>query len=172
MPNTFQLISSVTVGAGGAASIDFTSIPATYTDLVVRYSCRSTSTGTALNMYMKLNTSTANFSMRVLGGNGSSAVSYNYSGDDGRALLWTANYDDSTSNTFGNADIYITNYAGSTNKAISTDGVMENNATDARMSMTATLWSNTAAITGVSLFPQAGTLKQYSTAYLYGVKNA
>ena len=30
MANTFELISSVTVGAGGAASIDFTSIPSTY----------------------------------------------------------------------------------------------------------------------------------------------
>jgi hypothetical protein len=35
MANTYTLIaSSVTVGSGGAANIEFTSIPATYTDLV------------------------------------------------------------------------------------------------------------------------------------------
>ena len=45
MANTFQLISSTTVGAGGASSIDFTSIPSTYTDLVIKWSGRLTSTG-------------------------------------------------------------------------------------------------------------------------------
>ena len=39
---TYTLISSVTVGAGGASSIDFTSIPSTYTDLLVKISARST----------------------------------------------------------------------------------------------------------------------------------
>ena len=36
MANTYVAIATVTVGSGGAASIDFTSIPATYTDLVVK----------------------------------------------------------------------------------------------------------------------------------------
>ena len=36
MANTYVLISSSTVGSGGAASIDFSSIPATYTDLVLK----------------------------------------------------------------------------------------------------------------------------------------
>ena len=41
MANTYTLISSVTVGSGGASSIDFTSIPATYTDLCLVWSGRS-----------------------------------------------------------------------------------------------------------------------------------
>ena len=41
MADTYTLISSVTVGAGGASSIDFTSIPATYTDLLVKFSLRT-----------------------------------------------------------------------------------------------------------------------------------
>ena len=40
MANTFVLLASTTVGSGGASSIDFTSIPATYTDLVVKVSGR------------------------------------------------------------------------------------------------------------------------------------
>jgi len=36
----------------------------------------------------------------------------------------------------------------------------------------AVLWSNTAAITSVTLTPYAGSILQYSTIYLYGVKNA
>ena len=42
MPVTYKPIATVTVGAGGAASIDFTSIPGTYTDLLVLISARST----------------------------------------------------------------------------------------------------------------------------------
>ena len=41
MATTYTLISSVTVGSGGAASIEFTSIPSTYTDLVLKLSARS-----------------------------------------------------------------------------------------------------------------------------------
>jgi hypothetical protein len=55
---------------------------------------------------------------------------------------------------------------------MSTDGASENNATDGRVAFNASLWSNTAAITSITLTPQAGSLMQYSTAYLYGVSNA
>jgi hypothetical protein len=40
MANTYTLISSVTVGSGGAANIEFTSIPQTYTDLLYKISGR------------------------------------------------------------------------------------------------------------------------------------
>ena len=38
---TFTKIASATVGSGGASSIEFTSIPSTYTDLVIKLSMRS-----------------------------------------------------------------------------------------------------------------------------------
>jgi hypothetical protein len=37
MATTYEIIASVTVGSGGAANIEFTSIPATYTDLVLKF---------------------------------------------------------------------------------------------------------------------------------------
>ena len=64
MPNTFTLIASSTVGAGGASSIDFTSIPSTYTDLCLKVSARSTATDTNVNMYVKFNGSTSGYSGR------------------------------------------------------------------------------------------------------------
>jgi hypothetical protein len=45
MANTYEIISSVTVGAGGAAYIEFTNIPQTYTDLNLVFSGRNTSSG-------------------------------------------------------------------------------------------------------------------------------
>jgi hypothetical protein len=38
MATTYEAIATVEVGSGGAADIEFTSIPATYTDLVVKVS--------------------------------------------------------------------------------------------------------------------------------------
>ena len=68
---------------------------------------------------------------------------------------------------------YIHNYAGSTNKSVSVDAVGEANATYAEMDLLAGLWSNTDAITSVSIKPNIGSnFVIYSTAYLYGVKNA
>jgi hypothetical protein len=78
MANTFELIESVTVGSGGAANIDFTSIPATFTDLCLKYSTRSTSAGDDyLGQYIKFNTATSSFTYRHLYGTGSAAGSAN-----------------------------------------------------------------------------------------------
>jgi hypothetical protein len=77
-----------------------------------------------------------------------------------------------TSSTFSNDSIYIPNYAGSAYKSYSADGVVENNATGAFATFNAGLWSNTAAITSITLTAGVGSFVQYSNFYLYGVKNA
>ena len=78
-----------------------------------------------------------------------------------------------TSNTFGNSELYIPNYAGSTNKSSSADAVAESNTTTVFAYLNAALWSSTAAITSITLTPDAGgaNFVQYSTATLYGIKN-
>lgn len=163
-----QIGSAVTVGAGGAASIDFTSIPSTYTDLVVKLSGRGTRAATFDFYQIKLNTSTASFTGRYLYGAGSgtpaSGTETNYAG-----TIPAAN---ATASTFGNTEIYIPNYAGSTNKSYSVDSVSENNATAGEAVFYAGLWSNTSAITQITIIAANGNLAQYSTAYLYGVSNA
>lgn len=168
MANTFELISSVTVGSGGAANITFSSIPNTYTDLVLLLTGRFSS-GAGFSL-IDLNGSSANFSNRVLEGTGSSAVSF-VSGNTNYAGALDGSGD--TANTFSSTQYYIPNYAGSTNKSISFEAVMENNGTTAYIDMGALLWSNTAAITSIKLATHTGAnYAQYSTAYLYGVKNA
>lgn len=165
MANTYTLISSVTVGAGGAASIDFTSIPATYTDLVLKVSARSTGVATSLDI--ALNGSTSSFTNKYLQGSGSAASSGSLARYAG---LVTGT--DQTASTFANCEIYIPNYAGNTNKSFSGDAVQENNATTSYAGLVANLWSNTSAITSISLTNTTGNLAQYSTAYLYGIKNS
>jgi len=169
MPSpTMTLIASSTVGSGGAASIDFTSIPSTYTDLCLKVSSRFSSTSGDVGI--KLNTSSASFSRKVLRGNGSTASSTGASDN----YIGGTDISTYTASTFNNMEIYIPNYAGSTNKSISADSVSENNATEGWQFMVASLWSNTAAITGITLYDfSSGTnFVQFSTAYLYGIRNS
>ena len=168
MANTYVKIgSTVTVGAGGAASIDFTSIPATYTDLVLKVSIRSNLTNAFSASSLSFNGNTANYSWRELYGVGNAQGSNN--GTDitkGSAQVTGAS---ATASTFSNNEIYIPNYASGNYKSFSVDGVTENNATSAAAVMYAYLWSNVAAITSITLTANTGSYVQHSTATLYGI---
>ena len=159
-------IQTVTVGSGGAASIDFTSIPGTMTDLMLVMSLRTSDSGTSwTSANLTINGVTTNQTARFLygAGSGSGASSTNTVID-----AWV-NSGNSTANTFNNASIYIPNYAGSTNKSFSVDLVTENNTTTALQIIEAGLWSSSAAITSLSYAPASGSLVQYSSATLYGI---
>ena len=172
MANTFIKIASVTVGAGGASSIDFTSIPSTYTDLVLLTSTRNNASNEAGEQAIQFNNSSSNLSNRVIYGTGSATGSYATT----NAIPAYNNGATSTSNSFNNATYYIPNYAGSTNKSVSSESVFENNATYAAQYIVAGLWSNSAAITSIKLLTSnnatgaSANFVQYSTATLYGIK--
>jgi hypothetical protein len=167
MATTFTKIASVSVGVLGAASIDFTSIPSTYTDLCIKLSARSTSISNDL-MSIQFNSSTSNFTYKILFGQGTSTGSI--SGSTG--LISWVDISTDTANTFGNAEIYIPNYSGSTNKSFSVDAVTENNDAQADKSFAAMLWSDSSAITAVGFTPNSGSFVQYSTATLYGINKS
>jgi len=167
MATTYEAIATVTVGSGGAANIEFTNIPATYTDLKLVYSGRDNRNDTQNGVNISLNGSTSNFTGRQLQGNGSAAASFNIA----RFVSYN-NGANSTANTFANAEIYFPNYASSNYKSFSSDAVEENNATTAFTFLSAGLWSNTAAITSITLTPDSANFVQYSTATLYGIKNS
>jgi hypothetical protein len=170
MPNTYTLIASNTVGSGGVASVTFSSIPATYTDLVIKASCRTTRTGSTLNiLFVTLNTLTTNQTARFLYGDGSAEAS----GTDTSIWGLVASTDAATASTFGNSELTIPNYASANFKSMATDGVSENNGTTAYAIMSAGLWSATAAINSISLASSTGnTIKEFSTFTLYGISNA
>jgi hypothetical protein len=153
------LIASATVGSGGAASIDFSAIPQTYTDLTLVLSARATSTTAAITV--AFNGSSASFTGRNLIGNGTTVTSATTT-----TLIGNACISSNTASTFGNLQLVIPNYAGSTNKVFSVTTVTENNNTTAFQQLFAGLWSNTAAITQVTL--SLANFAEFSTAYLYG----
>lgn len=180
MANTYELIASATAGAGGVTAFDFTSIPSTYTDLVLKWSARQDLGAVAASDFIYINGSQTGYSGRGMEGNGGggSASSFSYTGNFTYANV-EGNGANSTANTFANAEIYIPNYAGSNNKYFSSSGVMEANASTAYVSLWTAVWSNTAAINRITISTSAtnvtgGAQKfvQYSTAYLYGIKNS
>ena len=170
MATTYKLISSVTVGSGGQATIEFTSIPATYTDLVILSSLRTnTSPDSFDGIRMTFNNASANRSTTRLYGSGSgTGTSQNTYLMGSQAS--TAN---TTSNTFGNGLCYIPNYGSSTLKSVSSDKVSENNDTTAITELDNGCWADTSAITSIQLVSEnSANFVQYSTAYLYGISNA
>ena len=172
MANTYTLISSVTVGSGGAANIEFTSIPQTYTDLLLRASLRATTADFEVWATLTLNGTTSGYTSRILYGDGSvvanltetSSSAWNYAG------IMTANT--ATASTFNSQDIYIPNYTGSNQKSVSIDFAYERNATKAVAGFFAGILTSTSAVTSILIKPNANNFVQHSTAYLYGISNA
>lgn len=172
MANTYKAIATVTVGAGGAANIEFTSIPSTYTDLILKLSSRSSEDSTITKFQFNNDTSTANYSQRRIYGAGSGSVSSDTQTSNGWINPVASNKSSYTASTFSNVEFYIPNYAGSANKSISADAVTENNATESFATLTAGLWSQTSAITSIKVSPNSTTFAQYSTATLYGISKS
>jgi hypothetical protein len=160
-----KLIESKTLGTA-QASIEFTSIPQDGTDLVLLISARSSQSFTGDNLYISFNGTTTDYSRRQLRGNGSSASSA--SDEPRRFAVYPGN--SSTSNTFGNATLYIPNYTSNVAKSYSSDSVGENNATLAEQSIIAGLWNRTDAITSITISDDdGGNLVAGSTISLYKI---
>lgn len=169
MATYIQIGSTVTVGAGGQAAIEFTAIPSTYTDLKVVISARTNQGSPSDFTKIRFNGVSTSYTSKALYGVSGSGTSNSFT-----EILAACNGNTGTSSTFGNAEYYIPNYAGSTNKSVSVDAVSETNAVnDVYTWLLAGLWSNTAAITSISLTPFNGTsFNQYSSATLYGISKS
>ena len=167
---TYTLIESQVLGST-TASVTFSAIDQTFTDLVLKYSPRGSAAYAASNLIMKFNGSTSGYSDRLLyTNNGTSALSYQQSAQ-AQSDLQYLNQATSTANTFSNNEIYIPNYTSANYKSFSSETAAEDNATAAILGVDAGLWSNAAAITSIYLAPNTGSFVQYSSFYLYGISN-
>ena len=161
---TYQLIETKTLGTA-AASIEFTSIPQDGTDLLLVTALRSDDGVVAQEALVAFNGSTSSFSARQLYAFGTTVASTTPARQVGGHPSSQV-----TANTFGNTSIYIPNYAGSTNKSYSVDSVSENNSSSQYfLNIVAGLWSNTAAITTITITSGAGNLIAGSTISLYKI---
>ena len=173
MATTYELIASETL-ASNALSVNFSSIPSTYDDLVVEVSARTTSNSGDgfLPLYIRFNSdSGSNYSYRTIQTTGSTAASGNASGETSLFLFYVSGAV-ATSNTFGSTSAYIPNYAGSSAKSVSIHATTENNATLNYMAGIAALWSGTSAISSIEIRVPFDPFVTNSSFYLYGIKKA
>ena len=157
-----KLIETQTLGTA-QSSIVLTSIPQTFTDLVLTVSTRTDGAGP--DCLIRPNGATTNFLGIRLRGNGVNATSASETSAYVENCVST-----DTASTFSNNSVYFPNYTSSAFKSISIDAIRENNATDARQAIFAVLWSNTAAITSITIVPNtAVNFVAGSTVSLYGI---
>jgi hypothetical protein len=170
MAFTYSKLAESTVGSGGASAITFNNIPQNYTDLVLKFSHRGTTTSSAgrdsLFASLSFNGGALTPSTRFLRATAGGASS---TGGP------TGGYVDSsafTASSFSNTEVYIPNYSGSNLKSYSMDSVTEQNTAgwDTIMGLGALLLNSVAAITSIGISLDYGNFAQYSTAYLYGIR--
>jgi hypothetical protein len=174
LPSTYTLISS-NVLSSSAASVTFSAIPSTYTDLILKASTRANAGSGNITWVVSINGSPAgsDYSMTELIGEGSSAFSLRQSN-----FYWLQGYalendTGTTSNTFNNVEMYLPNYTLSANKPLSIYGVKENNSSTVNViDVVAGLWRNSAAVTSIRITNSNSSIASGSSFYLYGIKNS
>ena len=173
MANTYTLIASNTLSSS-AASVTFSSIPNTYTDLVIRGSVRDTTSATISKIEVQFNAnSSAIYSHTVLTGNGATASSARKSGAGNTFHDFDNTVDSATAtaSTFASFELYIPSYTASQNKPGSYFGAQENNNATAFITANANLFRDTAAISSIKFTAQTSFVSGTSF-FLYGIKNS
>ena len=176
MTTTMQLIAKQTVGASGAASVTFSSIPPSYTDLKVVISARTAVSGNTDGISLSINGSNANLSGRYFFYNGNAGGSVNASTNIATQESGWINGNSSVASAFSNVELYFPNYTSNVAKSYSVDSIQENNTTGTNsmyMGLWGILWNPgiQQAITSLTFTPSA-SFSEYTTIYLYGISNS
>lgn len=172
MPKTYELISNTNVGSGGTNSITFSSIPSTYTDLVILISARSNYNANGSGISIRFNGSSSGYSYKQL---------YGYSGGVGSVgqtgvaqVGINVRAATATANTFSSTTVYIPNAFTAQPKTVTIDSFEEFNSTSSwQHDMFSYLWNSTDAISSITLFENnSANLVQYSNISLYGIRKS
>jgi hypothetical protein len=164
-----ELIETYEVGAGGIAAIEFTAIPQTGVDLVLKVSSRLDAAQFEGQIQFNGDTASNYSSVRLyVNGNGN----FNGSASGSSLSFIGMGRSDATANTFASDSIYVSNYTSSVAKIVSIEGASENNSASAfgyAIGIGAGKWSGTTAITSLKLFAASSNFVQYSTVSLYKI---
>ena len=170
---SYESIATVTVGSGGAANVTFSSIPADYNHLQIRFIARGNGSSYQYLSIRYNSDSGNNYSDHFLQGDGSSASAGQVSGSSATRSDLT-NATGSATSTFGAGVIDILDYK-NTNKYKTTRGLtgIDQNGSGG-VALGSGLWMSTSAITTIVIQVRGGTesFTEYSQFALYGIKGA
>jgi hypothetical protein len=166
--STYTPIATTTLGSA-VSSYTFTSIPSTYTDLVLVIAGTVSVNGEGIVMQYNGDTSTI-YSYTYLYGTGSSAASARQTGRGYAAINWGTAF---SSTEQSNAVVNIQNYANTTTyKTALSRSNNPNGSSFQGTEALVSLWSNTAAITSILVKSGSGNLNTGFTLTLYGIAAA
>lgn len=166
MPATYEPIATTTLGSSNT-TINFSSIPATYTDLRIVVVAQVLTS--AQYVYVQFNADTAtNYSVTTLGGNGSAGGSSRVTSGSNieggyRSFM-------PVSSNWGLWTMDVFSYAGSTNKTVLINSNGDTNG-GGGVDAIVGLWRSTSAINAIKLF-NTNQFATGTTATLYGIKAA
>jgi len=161
MPNTYVALATSTLGTA-ASSVTFSSIPGTYTDLVLV--CNFINTIGQTDHGVRFNGDTAsNYSRTQLYGTGSAAGSNRGSNETSMNFLGYIG------TSWGVSIMQIMNYSNTTTYKTA---LSRANGASNQVIAAAGLWRNTSAITSLDIIASAGTFAVGSTFSLYGIASA
>jgi hypothetical protein len=169
MPATYEPIATTTLGSA-ATSVDFTSIPSTYTDLVAVIVSADTAANDREIAFRLNSDANTNYSWTGLYGNGATAGSGRESRSRAYGVIGWFSAQTTTVGDFV-ATAHFMNYANTTTlKTVLSRGNRASSGTDALVS----LWNSTSAISSISFYSANNTrqFKAGSTFTLYGIKAA
>jgi hypothetical protein len=169
MPATYDVISTQTLGTA-AATVTFSSIASTYTDLVLVCSARTVRAATSDNIIVRFNSdSSAIYSATALFADGNGSGSARSTGDT--SCFWA--YIPAASQTagiFGTSIMNIMNYSNTTTYKTA---ISRSNNTNAQIETTANFYRSTSAISTLTISSgTASNIAVGSTFTLYGIKAA
>jgi len=168
LPSTMTPIATNTLAAD-TATVTFSSIPQSYTDLMIVIQGRGSYADTSINTYYQFNGDTSsNYSVTRLQGNGSTAVS-NRGTSQSVGYITYVPANNATAGELSANTINIMNYSNATTYKTS---ISRSAVPGSYAASFVGLWRSTAAITSIVLGCDAGNWKSGSSFILYGIKAA
>lgn len=173
-PNgAYDALATVTVGSGGASSIEFAGIPSGYKHLQIRSIARNTTSGGNLDYAFRFNgdSSTSNYAWHRLFGDGATTYGQWNTNPVGQAFIGITTQSTDTASIFGTAVTDILDYTSVTkNKTVRSFWGKDTNG-GGLVGLASALWLNSStAINQITVLPQSGSFAQYSQFSLFGVK--
>ena len=167
MANTYELIASNTIAGTATKTVTFSAIPATYNDIILKASARSTS-GFSSQIQYTINGGTANQTRIKLEGVGSGTPTSEQRSDNNSQIFINGT---TIANTFSFVELYFANYSGTAVKPFSGNYAFESSGSVAYSGVQANLFNSGSAISSIALTAETGNFAATSSFFLYGIKN-
>jgi hypothetical protein len=173
MAITYQLIASSRL-LSPASTVTFSSIPSTYSDLLLKGYARGTTSGVnGSNFSIRPNNYTTNTYGNVFLTESGSAQSAGTLNNATYGLVRGVLTSGASSAAFSTFEMYLPNYQSSLYKSFGTKNSSgTRTSTGSHVSLTATSYGDTNAVTSLTLLFSSDQIDTYSAFYLYGINNS